>query len=67
MSKDWVKIYSSDNFYKAEIVRQILVDHEIESVIINKQGFPYNIGVVEVYIHQTEFQKAIEIIIRNDL
>ncbi|WP_423147600.1 hypothetical protein [Rubrolithibacter danxiaensis] len=67
MENDWVKIYSSNDFFKSELVRQVLVDNQIEAVLVNKQGFPYNIGDVEVYIHHTDFNKAIEIIIRNEL
>ncbi|WP_407426944.1 putative signal transducing protein [Arcticibacter sp.] len=67
MIKGWVKIYSSFDFFKSEIVRQVLIDHEIEAVILDKQGFPYKLGDVEVYIHEANFQKAIEIIISNEL
>lgn len=67
MTKGWVKIYSSFDFFKSEIVRQVLIDHEIEAVILDKQGFPYKLGDVEVYIHEANFDKAIEIIISNEL
>lgn len=67
MTKGWVKIYSSFDFFKSEIVRQVLIDHEVEAVILDKQGFPYKLGDVEVYIHEANFQKAIEIIISNEL
>lgn len=67
MTKGWVKIYSSSDFFKSEIVRQVLIDHEIDAVILDKQGFPYKLGDVEVYIHEANFQMAIEIIISNEL
>lgn len=67
MEKDWVKIYSSADFFKSEIVRQVLVDHEIAAVLIDKQGSPYPIGQAEVYIHQDNVSKAEEIIRENDL
>ena len=67
METGWVKIYTSADFFKSELVRQVLTDHEIEAIIINKQGFPYRIGEVEVYIHEDDFQKALEIIIKNEL
>ena len=67
MRNDWVRIYTSHDFYKSEIVRQILVDHEIEAVLLDKQGFPYRIGEVEVHIHHKYFQEALEIIIKNEL
>ena len=67
MEADWVKIYTSSDFFKSELVKQVLIDHEIETILINKQGFPYRIGEVEVYIHEDNFQKAIEIIVKNEL
>lgn len=67
MTKGWVRIYRSSDFFKSEIVRQVLIDHEIEAVLLDKQGFPYKFGDVEVYIHEVNFQKAIEIIISNEL
>ena len=67
MEQDWVKIYTSHDFFKSEIVRQILIDNEMEAVIIDKQGFPYQLGEVEVYIHQDHFQQAIELIVKQEL
>lgn len=67
MEAGWIKIYTSADFFKSELVRQVLIDHEIEAILINKQGFPYRIGEVEIYINQDSFQKAHEIIIENDL
>lgn len=67
MERGWVKIYTSDDFFKSEMVRQVLADHELSAILINKQGFPYRIGEVEIYIHPDNFQQAIEIIVKNEL
>ncbi len=67
MGENWVKIYTSNQFFKSELVRQVLVDHEIEAVLMNKQDSAYKFGEVEVHIHQTNFQQALEIILKNDL
>lgn len=66
MERGWVKIYTSHDFLKSEIVRQVLIDHQITAIIINKQN-PYQIGDVEVYIHESDFQEALEIIIKSEL
>ena len=66
MQKDWVKVYSSSDFYKSEMLRQALIGHQIEAVLVNKQGYPYNIGEVEIYVHNVDFNRAIEIIIRDE-
>lgn len=67
MEAGWIKIYTSPDFFKSELVRQVLTDHEIDTIILDKQGFPYRLGEVEVYIHESHFQKALEIIIQNEL
>ena len=68
MEKNWVKIFSSSNYYQSEMVKQALVGHQIESVLLNKQDTTYRtFGEVEVYIHQQDFSNAIEIIILNQI
>ena len=67
MNEDWNKVYTSSDFFKSELVRQFLVEHEIEAVILNKQGYPYQIGEVEVYVNPAVFQEAVELIGKNDL
>ncbi len=67
MDNDWVKIYTSSQFFKSEMVKQILIDNEIEAVIMNKQDSAYKFGFVEVHVHESNFQKALEIILNNDL
>jgi len=66
MEKDWVKIFTSANYYQSEIVKQVLVEHQITSVLINKQDTTHrSFGNVEVYIHQEDFSRAIELIVLN--
>ena len=67
MNKDWVKIYTSNQFFKSEIVKQVLIDNEVEAVLLNKQDSSYKFGEVEVHIQQADFNKALEIILQNDL
>jgi transcription antitermination factor NusA-like protein len=66
MEKDWIKIFTSTNYYQSEIVKQMLNEHHITSVLINKQDSSHRtFGNIEVYIHQEDFSKAIEVIILN--
>ena len=66
MEKNWVKIYKSTNFYQSEIVKQMLLQHNITAVLLNKQDSSYrNFGNVEVYVHQEDFDHAIELLILN--
>jgi len=67
MEAGWIKIYTSADFFKSEMVRQALIENGMEAIILNKQGFPYQIGEIEVYIHEADFQQAIEVIVKNEL
>jgi hypothetical protein len=68
MEKNWVKIFTSTSYYQAEITRQMLIEHEIGAVLLNKQASSHqNFGNVEVYIHQEDFSRAIELMVMNQI
>jgi hypothetical protein len=68
MEKDWVKIFTSSNFYQSEIVKQMLTGHHIHAVLLNRQASSHqDFGDIEVYIHQENFSTALEIMILNQL
>ena len=49
MEKDWVKIFESANEARTEMARQLLIDNNIDSVIINKKDRSYGFGEYELY------------------
>ena len=68
MEKNWIKIFTSPDFYRSEIVKQVLCEHHIDAVLLNKQASSHrNFGNVEVYIHQENFSTAIELMILNQI
>ncbi len=67
MNEDWNKVYTSTDFFKSELVRQHLSENGIEAVILNKQGYPYQIGYVEVYVKPDQFQQAMDLIAESDV
>ncbi len=67
MNEDWNKVYTSTDFFKSELVRQHLIENGIEAVILNKQGYPYQIGYVEVYVKPDQFQQAMDLIAESDV
>ena len=68
MEKDWIKIFTSSDFYRSEIVKQVLIENQIDAVLLNKQDSSYrSFGQIEVYIHQEDFSKAVEIMALNQL
>ena len=67
MDENWVKVYTSSDFFKVELARQFLIDNEIDAVLINKQGYPYNIGEVELYVQPENTGKAGQLIQQHAL
>ena len=68
MEKNWVKIFTSADYYRSEIIKQVLTEHQIDTVLLNKQSSSHRaFGDVEVYIHQENFSNAIEIMILNQI
>lgn len=66
MNKDeqnsWTVIYSSDQPYKAEIVKALLTENEIIFVEVNKKDTPYGIfGEIELHVNTKDeiFSKLI--------
>lgn len=62
MEKDWKKIYTGTNFYKVELIRQVLEDREISAVVMNKQDSSYKFGQIELYVHERDVEGAKAII-----
>ena len=59
MEKDWVQFYSTDKMSQAEILKQVLSDHEIEAVIINKMDSSYkSFGEIEIYVKNVHVIRA---------
>ncbi len=68
MEQNWVKVFTSTNYYEAEIVKQMLTEQQIDTVLLNKQDSSHQtFGHIEVYIHQQDFSNAIEAMILNEI
>ena len=63
MSEKWITIKSSDQAYQLEILKGLLLQHEITSVVINKQDSSYmNFGEAELKVLESEAEKALLLI-----
>lgn len=68
MEKNWIKIFTSANYYQAVMVKQMLIENQIDTVLLNKQDSSHRtFGDIEVYIHQQDFGNAIEAMILNQI
>lgn len=62
MTLNWLCIYSSEEMYKVEIVKAVLFDNNIKSVIVNKKDSAYHFGEVELHVHPDDVILAKQII-----
>lgn len=67
MTNDWTKVFTSQDAMKAELVKQILIENNIEAVILDKKGHPYPIGEVEVYVQPEHALDANAIVGQSDI
>lgn len=61
MEKDWVKIYYTNQLFRAEIIRGMLEENGINAVIINRQDSSYLAalpGMVELFVHASQEAEA---------
>ncbi len=63
MSENWEAIYSTDQLYEAELVKDMMADNDIECVILNKQDSTYRFGEIEICVPTEEVFKAKQLII----
>jgi hypothetical protein len=63
---NWQKVYTAEQIIRAEIVKAVLEEHELQPVIINKKDSAYNLGQYEVHVDSDNVLKAIKII-RDDI
>ena len=66
MNKDWIKIYSTGVNYKAELLKGLLFENNIEAVILNKKDSSYGFGELELYVSSDDVIKAKHVIDTQD-
>ena len=67
MKKNWIKVYSSSNPINAEIIKQMLEEHNINAVEMNQQDSSYNMfGNIQIYVQQEFSVKAKKLIEKNN-
>jgi hypothetical protein len=63
MEDNWTSIYSTDKPWQAEIAKQILLENDIDSVIINRKDSSYlTFGEAEVYVSKDNAEKSKELL-----
>ena len=68
MEEDWTKIHSTRNKFEADILKGMLEDKGIKTVLLNKKDSSYNLfGDIELYTHINYAEKALAIINETNL
>lgn len=68
MEKNWEQVFSTDQLYQAELIKQLLDNNSIPSVIINKKDSSYQaFGNSEVYVNLNDKEKALQIIKSSEI
>ena len=63
MEKDWKQVFLSGELYQAEIAKEVLENNDINAVILNqKDSSCTSFGNIEVYVHEKDELKAIELL-----
>ena len=65
MKNDWICIYSTGKYYRAQFARELLTDEGVESVIIDKtdsSGYMHPSGFVEVFVRRGDVIKAMHLL-----
>ena len=61
--EDWKCVYTTDQEYKAELVKGFLASENIKAILFNKKDSAYVFfGYVEVYVQPENENLAIELI-----
>ncbi|SMO53200.1 DUF2007 domain-containing protein [Solitalea koreensis] len=67
MKNSWVKVYTTPIWYKAELMKHLLEEENLDVIKLNKRDSSYlNFGEIELYVPGIDFNKAIEVIIQSE-
>jgi hypothetical protein len=62
MNPDWQKIFTATQLQRVEMLKVILAQNEIQSVIINKQDSLYKLGDIQLFVNRNDVLRALQII-----
>ena len=62
MSIDWIEIYSTNDIFKAEVIKNMLLSNDIEAIIMNQQDSSYHFGTAKIYTRKENISRAKKIL-----
>lgn len=67
MQNNWVKIYTSNQSTQIEFAKSLMEEASIITFEINKTDSNYLMGEIELYVDQSQVDRAQLILTENDL
>jgi hypothetical protein len=67
MEEDWKCIYGSTKVFEVEIIKGMLEENDITSIVINKQDSSYLFGEAELYVKTEDVLAAKHLISKMTL
>ncbi|MCB8994583.1 MAG: DUF2007 domain-containing protein [Bacteroidales bacterium] len=58
MENNWVRVYTSNQLFHVEMIKEFLSDNGIAAFIMNKQDSFYKFGDIEIYTKPDDVMKA---------
>jgi len=63
VASNWTKIFTSTNPIEVEIIKQMLEENKITSIIMNQQDSSYNMfGYIDLYVQEESMKETIELL-----
>ena len=67
MNSNWQIVYSASYIHQVELIKAVLLNHDIESVILNQKDSAYLFGEYNLYVHPDDVLIAKQIINKESL
>ncbi|RQO67934.1 hypothetical protein DBR43_25850 [Pedobacter sp. KBW06] len=68
MKNNWIKVFSTEDAYTAEILKQGLIESDIAAVVMNQRDSSYQtFGIVHILVHPDNIEKAEAYIRENNI
>ena len=58
MNNDWIEVYSTNDIFKAEVIKNMLISNNIEAIIMNQQDSSYHFGTAKIYTKKENILKS---------
>ena len=65
MVEGWLKIFSGDEEYQAEVIKSLLEHNGLHPVILDRKDDEFRLGYAEVYVAPEEADQAFKLIAQN--